>query len=121
MQERHPDSPGEADDKENGYLDVSYHDESESAEEDFDSSHDSAPFTDIGEHNDSSKSMEIKQILDMARGETTNLQVWRLILLLGMVLTCALVTTGTFLFLKGRERNNSTNSVRPLDSSRIPV
>ena len=55
---------------------------------------------------------ENQEIEELARRETANVRAWRLIVLLVIIITGGVVTTGTFLFLKREERVDAKESVR---------
>jgi hypothetical protein len=121
MQEAHPQSTSfiEVYNKKIYQDDESYRSESESDgndDEDGGNDFDSNSFddsTNLDSHGESRSSNidEKKQIENLARGETNGLRVWRLIVLLFIFTTCAILTTATFIFLRNQEENDSQKSV----------
>lgn len=85
-------------------------DSDDAASESFDdSSHD---------HNDSSEGTHRKgsddgmqQIEDLARKETNFLRIWRLVVLLLIMGTCAIFATGTYILLRNNQNTSTTLSV----------
>ena len=111
MQECHPNSSFiEARNKEN-IQDESCRSESGYGSDVFDSSLGSIHQTDASRKHQSSKTDETRHIEDMSRNETINLRAWRLIVLLAMLATGAMVATGTFLYLRNQARADVEESV----------
>lgn len=54
---------------------------------------------------------ETRQIQDLARRETNSMRAWRVMVLLLIMVTCATVTTGTFLFLRNGEKDAAEDNV----------
>ena len=54
---------------------------------------------------------EMKQIESLARSETNFLRIWRLVLLLFILGTCAAATTGAFLFIRNEQTRAINGSV----------
>jgi hypothetical protein len=55
---------------------------------------------------------EEKEVKEMTRKETTDVRVWRLVILAAMVGAATLVSTGTYIFLRKAEDDNFVDSVR---------
>lgn len=56
----------------------------------------------------------LKEIEDLARNETNVLRIFRLLMLVLIVGTCALVTTGTYIFLRNVQESTTNQSVSVL-------
>ena len=104
MQECQPDSSSMTAYLKENIKDESCSSESGSGSDDVDSSPASIHHADASGKHQSSKANETRQIEDMARGETINLRAWRLIVLIAILTIGALVTTGTFFYLRNQKR-----------------
>jgi hypothetical protein len=54
---------------------------------------------------------EVKEVEEMARRETLDVRVWRLLVLLAFVLTSVMVSTGTYVILQDKQEDDFVNSV----------
>lgn len=72
----------------------------------------------VAEAQRAAKAAERKEIEEMARRETDNIRVWRLVLMLVMLITGVAVTIGTFFYIRQQQLNEAIQSVS--DTVRFP-
>jgi hypothetical protein len=65
------------------------------------------------------KEEELRQISDLAQRETRNLLVWKFVLLILMLVTAGLVSTGTYVFLHDAQQQDFKDSVSQSQPSDI--
>jgi hypothetical protein len=59
---------------------------------------------------DTTQKDQVKEVEDMAKRETKNMRVWKVVVSLTVLVTAILVSTGTYIFLKGDEDSNFEDS-----------
>jgi hypothetical protein len=64
---------------------------------------------------------EVKEVHKLAQRETARVRMGKLLVLVSILATAALVSTGTYIFLKKEEDDDYNNSVSiPICTSRMP-
>jgi hypothetical protein len=76
------------------------------------SSDESLISTAVNEENemDTTQKEQVKEVQEMAKKETKNMRVWKVVVSITVLLTAILVSTGTYIFLEGDEDSNFEDS-----------